>query len=815
MPEPPGTTRRIAPADVAAAALFAVAVLVRVAAVAAPSLAETNYEEAEAGLMARHVLQGDFIALWWGVPYLGTVHVYLAGLLFALFGATTPLLRLAPLLLSLVGAAFAYRLARALLGPGWALVTLAWWALPPAFLTRLSVTPFNYVGSVGWGAAILYLTHRSVSRRPASPRIFGLLGLFSGLALWDHLISLCFLAVSGLWLLGAILRRDGRPPARAGWLWLAGLLLGSLPFWLWNATHGFETLTMLVWPGVGPRAPLAERVDSMLGLLADILGRARDFWGWDRRAPTPPLGTLLALVYVPVAACLVLGLAAAGARRLAGKPRPAWAPPAGTGLVVTAFVLACAQYALSRHHGDRYLMPVYATVPILLAVSARTLAYRAGWMAGLLAVLLVSVHAFDNAQLLRAGAGLARRPADEVIAFLLQHDLRHVYAHARVAWPLRFESGERVIASDLRGYLGSLYLRRAGGGSYVAPYFRVMEAVDLAPRVAMVTHDGAGLPKAKELVGVLRLLGGTHRRATVGAYTVFWDFVPPSGRIREIPPASITLRASSSPEHAPLAIDRHIATTWKSPVFQAPGMMVEATLDRPRPLAKILLDPGNYTRDNPRGLRIETSLDGVGWRERVAVPWSLGGIDWMGAHPKLNVKGRVAVWLDPVETRHVRITQIAPTDERVRWTIAELFLYEAGPDLLRAEPARFVAPDEWGAVLGRLRAGAVEAVYSTDEGHVFFARHLPPGLRTVTLRDRRDEPVERSERVVHVARPNAFFLPAESPLLEEDFRAHGLAVVTHRFRSGVLYVATGRSSSEPLYWAHGRLLRLVRPADQR
>src|SRR5688500_1600432 len=115
MLEAPGTVRRIEPADMAAAALFGVAVLVRVAALAAPSLAESNYEEAEAGLMARHVLQGDFIALWWGVPYLGTLHVYLAGLLFALFGATTPVLRLAPLLLSLVGAVFTYRLARVLL----------------------------------------------------------------------------------------------------------------------------------------------------------------------------------------------------------------------------------------------------------------------------------------------------------------------------------------------------------------------------------------------------------------------------------------------------------------------------------------------------------------------------------------------------------------------------------------------------------------------------------------------------------------------------------------------------------------------------
>jgi hypothetical protein len=812
MPEPRGTTRRIAPADIAAAALFAVAVLVRVVALTAPSLAETNYEEAEAGLMARAVLEGDFIALWWAVPYLGMVHVYLAGLLFALFGATTPVLRLAPLLLSLVGAVFGYRLARALLGPGWALVTLAWWALPPAFLTRLSVTPYNYVGSVGWGAAVLYLTHRAVTGRPASPRIFGLLGLFSGLALWDHLISLCFLAVSGLWLLGGFVRRDGRPPALAGWLWLGGLLLGNLPFWLWNATHRFETVTALVLRGVGPREPVAARLGPIVASLADVLGRARDFWS--SPAPTAPLDALLALVYVPVAGILALGPAVAGARRLAGKARPAWAPPAGTWLVVAALGAACAQYALSRHEGDRYLAPVYATVPVLLAVAARTLALRARWLAALLAVALVSAHAIDNARLVRAAAGRGGRPVDDAIAFLLQHDLRHVYAHARVAWPLRFESGERVAASDFHGYLGSRYLLRAGGRSYSAPFYRAMEAVDLAPRVALVTHEVLTLPTAAELATTLRLLGGTHQRTTIGAYTVFWDFQPPSGRIREVPPAAITLRTTPASEHTSFAIDRHIATTWKSREPQKPGMQIEATLDHPRPLAKILMDPGNLVRDFPRGLRIETSLDGIEWRERVAVPRHLGGIDWLGTHPKLNVKGRVAVWLDPVEARHVRITQTAATGENVRWTIAELFLYEAGSDHA-PEPAHFVAAAEWEAVQARLRAGAVEAVYSTDEGQVFFARHLSAGIRTVKQRDRRDEPVQRSERVVHPERPNAFFLPAESPLLEEDFRAHGLAVVTHRFASGVLYVASGRSPSEPLYWAHGRLLRLALPPDRR
>lgn len=236
---------------------------------------------------------------------------------------------------------------------------------------------------------------------------------------------------------------------------------------------------------------------------------------------------------------------------------------------------------------------------------------------------------------------------------------------------------------------------------------------------------------------------------------------------------------------------------------------MEIQLDRPRRVAKVSLDPGNLSRDQPRGLRVEGSLDGRSWREIVSTPRLLGGIDWLGRHPRLNPRGKVGVWFGPTETRYLRLTQIGRTSEKVNWTIAELVVHEEAPeDVATPEPAGFIPPADSSRLQALLAASGVEALYSTDEGNIFFTRHLSPRMHTVTLRDRMWEAVHRSERVVKFERPNGFFLPTEAPLLVADFRRRGLAFERHRLPSGVLYVTPPQPGAPPLYWDYGRLLGL-------
>lgn len=61
-----------------------------------------------------------------------------------------------------------------------------------------------------------YLTHRGAYRPTHSSRLWYVLGLVWGLALWDHLISVAYVAASAGWLALRAARRDAPGPGR-GW----------------------------------------------------------------------------------------------------------------------------------------------------------------------------------------------------------------------------------------------------------------------------------------------------------------------------------------------------------------------------------------------------------------------------------------------------------------------------------------------------------------------------------------------------------------------------------------------------------------------
>jgi hypothetical protein len=695
-------------------------------------------------------------------------------------------------------------------GPRWGLLTLAWWLLPPAFLTRLGITPWNYIVCVAWASIILYLTHQGAVRvRPA--RHWYLLGVFWGLAVWDHLISVSVVLASATWLAVRALRRDAPGP---GWAWVprgaAGFLVGNAPFWGWNLLHHLDTLTRMVTPQLG-QPPAPARLEFTLGALAvEILGQARHFWA-------DPLFTrhqapLVALVYGPL---LPFGLywlwrGMLGVPRRRGD-RPA-SGPVSLDLLTASLVLALAQVALSRYSLGRYLMPLYASVPVLLAAYARWLAQFTPWLPATLAGLLVVLHGTDNLKLLEASIRRLHdpRPVDAAIRRLREEAVTHVYAHYRVAWPLAFESGETIRAADFHGYLTDRFALHGPTESYMAPFFRDMAEVDAAPRVALVTHEALRIPTAAELAASLAFLGGTYRRSGVGLYTIFHDFRAPDRRMREVLAEAITLRASHGQETLPAALDRNIVTRWDTRIPQAPGMALEAHLDRPRRLAKIVLDPGSYVLDYPRELRVEISPDGATWQDVAEARRHVGGIDWLADHPKLNVRGKMGIWLEGRAAKAVRLTQIGSAIAKERWSVAELLLFEEDALAPARDPSPALREGGLEPVLRFLAERGVRQAVSSDEASVLLTRVAPRRLRTVALRDQRFTPVQRSERVVRFDRPRAFVLATSSPALEDQLRRHGVEFGRHAVAGTVVYV-TQPAEVPPLYWDHGRLFALTPP----
>src|SRR5262245_34929557 len=109
--------RRITPSITLLLVLFAAGAGIALRAfVYASVLGSTNSDEAVLGLMARHVLHGEFTTFLWGTPYGGPQEAWLAAPIFAVFGSSVAALRVVPIALDIVGVFLIWRVGRRTIG---------------------------------------------------------------------------------------------------------------------------------------------------------------------------------------------------------------------------------------------------------------------------------------------------------------------------------------------------------------------------------------------------------------------------------------------------------------------------------------------------------------------------------------------------------------------------------------------------------------------------------------------------------------------------------------------------------------------------
>jgi hypothetical protein len=210
-----------------------------------------NSDEAVAGLMARHFLQGHANAFFWGQPF-GGVEPYTVAGLFALGGQSAQTLTLTPILLSAVAAVLVWRVARRLVAdPVLAAVAGALaWAAPIG-----AVYQSTYEGGYRGAAMVLGLLALLFALRIldgwSSVADFVVLGLAAGTAWWALPESVYYLFPAVLVLIGAVVVARER-----AWWWVSRLgvavvafAVGALP-WLWdNVGSGFPSLKSSSFPG--------------------------------------------------------------------------------------------------------------------------------------------------------------------------------------------------------------------------------------------------------------------------------------------------------------------------------------------------------------------------------------------------------------------------------------------------------------------------------------------------------------------------------------------------------------------------------------
>ncbi len=510
------TSRIDSRAVLALVAVLLAALALRLYLLAGPQT-ELEGDEAIVGLMARHILQGERPVFYYMQPYMGSLEAYMAAGMFALLGSSTFALKLVPLIAALLFTALIFATGYRLGGLASAVLSGLLVAIPPAFLALWSLKARGgYIEIMVFGQLMILLTMRIAKRGTVLLWEAGLLGLLAGLALWTNPLIGVYMLPIAIYLLLALRKK-------VVGVWLvpaaAGVFVGAYPLLEYNLTHRLATADAMLGGGWSLReAPhyLGEFFRVSLPILAGFAQASSSqqlFWP---RFASSWAGHSQVAVGLAIFSLAVL---AAGGRALLDLLRGRSQGNSGKSLLVLLLVVVPTVFVVSKFRDlvtePRYLLPLYSGIPLIAAAILETRRVRA-WLPPLLAAVilignLLSIATLDPALNLpdtAIGSRAANRA--ELIDFLLSRGLNRVYTDYWIAYPLAFESGERVVPSVI-----------SGGFNRYIPY---AYEVSVAPNPAFVFIDGS--PEEKAFVDRMQERGVVAKSEKVSIYRVFWAATP-------------------------------------------------------------------------------------------------------------------------------------------------------------------------------------------------------------------------------------------------------------------------------------------------
>lgn len=405
-----------------------VGIALRVGVLLSDSLGALDSDEAVVGLMARHALDGELTAFYWGQSYGGTLEPLLVALVFALVGSGVLALKLVSLGLFAVAGVLVWLIGRRTIGERGALVAFALFCLGPAYVVWWSTKERGFYGATLVLSLVVLLLVLRLSEH-VSRRDMAALGLALGLGVWTNaMVGFVALPAVG-WLLW-------RKPSvlREAWIALAcGALAASL--WIREAVvNDFAPLRQ------GPEPGDDTYLDHLNTFFAADLPMALGL-----RLPFSLDWAAGELVARAVEAAAVLAVVYVLARRR-GRP---WELLA---VVAAAYPFFFALAPVAAYNLEpRYLFPLAPVIALLggLALSRHTALAIAGCAAALLLSVTGLRSLADGTTVAPVTGGVAV-PADArpAIELLEEANVRHARASYWLAYRLTFESDEEVVVAS-------------------------------------------------------------------------------------------------------------------------------------------------------------------------------------------------------------------------------------------------------------------------------------------------------------------------------------------------------------------------------
>ncbi|MBU4430328.1 MAG: hypothetical protein KKE37_13365, partial [Verrucomicrobia bacterium] len=604
---------------------------------------------------------------------------------------------------------------------------------PVGYFHHLASPRGGYALTLLLGTLILWLSGRLAVREfrnyAVSPGGYALLGLLAGVGWWTNQLIAASLVTAAIILLIALRTRIFTWRLPFG---LAGFMVGSLPWWLWNFRHSWESLGFMgslgrTPAGEGLKLFFAARFPDLMDLVAVPLSiRIAGLTG------------IAVLVAIAAWSCILCLLRCRKGRLTwplyREEPTPACAERSGEGMLaavslITVFLfIAVSALLFCRAHfatfnTARYLLPIIPALAVLVGTATAFLVARARYGLGWAPLLLLLAFQVWNA---RFTLEMHRNHTWEVLSQTLERSLapfkvEAVFCDYIYHW-MNAASGERLCLVDIIGERYQPYEWRG----------------EMARQVAFCGNIG-------EVAAFITNTGGAARSGEVMTFPVYCDLKPP--RRCALVPSLLWASAVDQRGHNVLAAisDGNLQTRWQAPVLTNAGPWIEIHFKEPIAVqgVRFLSDSVFY----PPAWVVEGQVTEE-WKPLTAV-MPINGYFWSGPRPYWNGIGfRPECRFKPETVSRLRVRFMAP-DRESEVYVSELTVFGGKP-----EPESAAETDALASLLAMLRERGIRRLYSDR----WIANEVAAATTNVIVTMREPAVVERHPG--DPVRPREWVLPA-------------------------------------------------------
>ncbi len=738
--------------------------------------AHIDSDQAIFGLTGWHVLKGEFPIFQWGYHYLGTLQTYVDAAFFALFGLNRYTLNSVPVFFSLIFTLTTYFLAKEILGDKKAgLVAALLTAFGPYFLVLHGAwARHGYLETLIFGNVLLLLTTKIVYTNPMPEQkknYFIWFGLIAGVAWWTNFLILYYFIACALFLFW----HDKKIFFKKDFYRLLGFFfLGSLPFWIDNVTHHFASLEMFLKE--------SETADFKKALSLFATAKLPTLLGI--RPLSPLFWKIMGWVFFSFTALWLL------TRK---HPKPFWL------LLVLSLTVIYLQSAslFGVERTERYLLPLYSTLPLFLARAFQTLKEKNLWLGYGFLGLILTLHFHDNSLSYPLIQTERREHIKQDMATkkkmkqsLLDQQIYGAYTYDYWVGPLMtFDCSEEILFPHpfLERY--PLYTRKVDA-LWKAAYLSVGES--------------------KPLEDVFHTLNASFKRFNAPPFDFYSSFEKNGAESEEIPPTDWKVSASSRSEIAGRAADNNLRSVWMSPTQQLPGMTFTIELLQAEKIGKIEYFIGHAYRGIPKEMKLLRSLDGKNWEEATPLA-SMSNFFWDGTHPfDHGIYDRRELNLDGKLTRFLRFELTKPHQKQPDyWAFAEICLYR---NLERAH--RSFSEEEIDILVKKLFRHKNCVIYPT----VWLSAYLCENYPKLSVANIWQAPIDEKifkHRILNFTQSMILVAPDETAAqVERELTESQIPFKIEKSPPFTLYATSPIQTERQWYWSGKHLFQWKRIAEK-